>query len=34
MITQSNFVVDFKLPMNKIKIQTERAIKEKQAKKV
>ena len=34
MITHSNFVVDFKFPMNKIKIQTERVIKEKGAKKV
>ena len=33
MITQSNLVVVFKFPMNKIKIQSERIIKEKQAKK-
>ena len=33
MITQSYFVVDFKFPMNKIKIQSERIIKEKQVKK-
>ena len=32
MIIQSNFVVDFKFPINKIKIQNERIIKEKQAK--
>ena len=32
MIIQSNFVADFKFPMNKINIQNERIIKEKQAK--
>ena len=34
MIIQSNFVDDFKFAMNKIKIQSERIIKEKQVKKV
>ena len=33
MITQSKFVVDVKFSMNKIKIQSERIMKEKQAKK-
>ena len=33
MITQSYFVADFKFPMNKVKKQSERVIKERQAKK-
>ena len=33
MIIQSNFGVDFKIPMNKINIQNERIIKEKTGKK-